>query len=207
MRLNGEKLGSVGLFRRFPPSPSEFRAHRQGVVRDTFCIKYFFHPGLSLRILSQDEIKKVETLVNRKISHAASVLVDARALFDRALSDNLSLIAMDILLAVASYRPESDGVDADAPTVKWVFAAMPRSRRGVRLQFNRLIENSLLLVEASNGDRRSKRVRLSPSSIQLFEQIALIVGGDEPVHPDAISPSHNGRAAGQALPIADSPRL
>ena len=80
-------------------------------------------------------------------------------------------------------------------------------RRGVRLQFNRLIENNLLLVEASNGDRRSKRVRLSPSSIQLFEQIALIVGGDERVHPDAISPSHNGRAAGQALPIADSPRL
>ena len=146
-------------------------------------------------------------MIDQKISHAASVLVGARALFDRALFDNLSLIAMDILLAVASYRPESNGSDADGPTVKWVFAAMPRSRRGVRLQFNRLIENGLLVVEASNGDRRSKRVRLSPTSILLFEQIALIVGGEGRPQSGAISPSHNGRAAGQALPTDISPRL
>ncbi|MCX7272241.1 MAG: hypothetical protein NTV19_03345 [Burkholderiales bacterium] len=146
-------------------------------------------------------------MTDPKISRAASVLVGARALFDRALSDNLSLIAMDILLAVANYRPESNGTDADAPTVKWVFAAMPRSRRGVRLQFNRLIENGLLLVEASNGDRRSKRVRLSPTSLLLFEQIALIVEGEGRPQSGTISPQHNGRAADQGFPTEVSARL
>ena len=129
----------------------------------------------------------------------------ARVLFDRVLSDNLSLIAMDILLAVASYRPESDGADADAPTVKWVFAAMPRSRRGVRLQFNRLIENGLLQVEVSNGDRRSKRVRLSATSRVLFEQIAHVVGHGRP-DAQAMAPLHNGRSVASSLSSDASPR-
>ncbi len=118
-------------------------------------------------------------------SEVASALVSARAVFARVLSDNPSLIAMDILLAVANYRPGFDGIDqtGDAPSVKWVFAAMPRSSRGVRLQFNRLVEDGLLDVKESEGDRRYKRVILSPAGMQLFEEVARAVRVHLPSQP------------------------
>jgi hypothetical protein len=107
-----------------------------------------------------------------------SAVCNARQIFEEALKPNCTLIAIDLLLAVARTasfdrraRTASHNREAvRAPTVKELFAQLPHSARGARIHFNRLVADGFLLVERGDDDRRTRLVRLSPRGEQLLRK-------------------------------------
>lgn len=101
---------------------------------------------------------------------ALRALARVRQIFDEVLNPHNSLIAIDLLLAAACHQighKQSCGF-----TVKQLFAQMRHSDRAVRIHFNRLVDEGLLITEPGLGDRRTKHVRLSPKGEQLLRRIA-----------------------------------
>lgn len=103
------------------------------------------------------------------VAQVVAALSDAHAVLEKALADRISLIAIKLLITVAR---EADNHGEEGPTVKKIFAAMPSSQRGVRLQFNRLISEGLLELRPGKLDKRTKVVRLSAAGEAMFSELA-----------------------------------
>jgi DNA-binding MarR family transcriptional regulator len=101
-----------------------------------------------------------------------SAVCTARQIFEEALKPHCTLIAIDLLMAVA--RAASFDRRAKTPrrtpTVKELFGQLPHSARGARIHFNRLVAEGFLLVERGDDDRRTRMVRLSPRGEQLLRK-------------------------------------
>ncbi len=115
-----------------------------------------------------------------KACSAIRSLIRVRQLLGEALSPNSSLIPIDLLLAASC--PERDGVRS--LTVKQLFAQLRHSDRAVRMHFNRLVADGMLIAEAGAGDRRTKVVRLSPRGEKLLMRAAsTLLQASEPITP------------------------
>lgn len=103
-----------------------------------------------------------------KACTAIRSLIRVRQLLGDALSPNSSLIPIDLLLAASCAEPGSIG----SLTVKQLFAQLRHSDRAVRMHFNRLVADGMLIAEAGSGDRRTKVVRLSARGEKLLMRAA-----------------------------------
>ena len=103
-----------------------------------------------------------------KAHSAIRSLIRVRNLLVDALSPASSLIPIDLLLVAGcvhhSNRPHM--------TVKQLFAQLRHSDRAVRMHFNRLVADGMLISEPGPADRRTKIVRLSPRGEQLLLRVA-----------------------------------
>ena len=110
---------------------------------------------------------------NDKFVPAFRAMVRVRQVFEDALSPFTSHIAIDLLLAAASWasppKPER------SLTVKQLFAQLPHSDRAVRIHFNRLVSQGLLATEPGRQDRRTKIVRLPARGESLLRRAASVL--------------------------------
>jgi hypothetical protein len=113
---------------------------------------------------SQVESESTQTVV--------SAVCTTRQIFEEALKPHCTLIAIDLLMAVARATSFDRRAKTPrrAPTVKELFAQLPHSVRGARIHFNRLVAEGFLLVERGDDDRRTRMVRLSPRGEQLLRK-------------------------------------
>lgn len=104
-----------------------------------------------------------------KAYSAIRAVIRVRNLLVDALSPASSLIPIDLLLAAGcvhlSNRPHL--------TVKQLFAQLRHSDRAIRMHFNQLVADGMLIAEPGPGDRRTKLVRLSPRGEKLLQRVAL----------------------------------
>ncbi len=115
-----------------------------------------------------------------KACSAIRSLIRVRQLLGEALSPNSSLIPIDLLLAASC--AERDRVRS--LTVKHLFAQLGHSDRAVRMHFNRLVADGMLIAEAGASDRRTKVVRLSPRGEKLMMRAAsTLLQASEPITP------------------------
>jgi len=115
-----------------------------------------------------------------KAYSAIRSLIRVRHLLGDALSSNNSLIPIDILLAASCVQHDQ----GKTLTVKQLFAQLHHSDRAVRMHFNRLVADGVLLAEAGAGDRRTKSVRLSSRGEKLLMRAAgALIQGCEPAPP------------------------
>ena len=103
-----------------------------------------------------------------KACSAIRSLIRVRQLLGDALSPNGSLIPIDLLLAAFCAAPRG----ARSLTVKQLFAQLQHSDRAVRMHFNRLVADGMLIAEAGAGDRRTKIVRLTSRGEKLLMRAA-----------------------------------
>ena len=115
-----------------------------------------------------------------KARTAIRALLRVRNVFEEALAPASSLILIDLLLAAASLQQASP--PGRAVTVKQLFAQLPHSDRAVRIHFNRLVADGMLIAETGPVDRRTKVVRLSPRGERLLQRAAtaLLQPADKP---------------------------
>jgi DNA-binding MarR family transcriptional regulator len=102
-------------------------------------------------------------------------LLAARFVLDRALSSGTSLIALDILISVARVGCESNSWRDAGPTVKELLLGLSHSRRGVRLQLNRLIAAGFLELRQHHADRRRRIVTLADAGVAMFSDLGAAV--------------------------------
>jgi len=121
-------------------------------------------------------------------------LIRVRQLLGDALSPNSSLIPIDLLLAASCAEPGS----IRSLTVKQLFAQFRHSDRAVRMHFNRLVADGMLIAEAGSGDRRTKVVRLSARGEKLLMRAAstLLQAGEAAV--PASAPARKNRPSPRA---------
>lgn len=122
-----------------------------------------------------------------KACSAIRSLIRVRTLLGDALSPANSLIPIDLMLAASCVHQEKDR----SLTVKQLFAQLQHSDRAVRMHFNRLVADGMLIAETGSGDRRTKTVRLSPRGERLLMRAAatLLQAGE----PPATSPPRSSR--------------
>jgi DNA-binding MarR family transcriptional regulator len=127
-----------------------------------------------------------------KACSAIRSLIRVRQLLGDALSPNSSLIPIDLLLAASCAEPGS----IRSLTVKQLFAQLRHSDRAVRMHFNRLVADGMLITEAGAGDRRTKVVRLSSRGEKLLMRAAsTLLQASEPITP---APSRNNKPPARA---------
>ena len=115
-----------------------------------------------------------------KACSAIRSLIRVRYLLGDALSPNSSLIPIDIMLAASCIQHD----EGRTLTVKQLFAQLHHSDRAVRMHFNRLVADGMLVAEAGAGDRRTKTVRLSSRGEKLLMRAAgALIQGCEPAKP------------------------
>ena len=115
-----------------------------------------------------------------KARSAIRSLIRVRQLLGEALSPNSSLIPIDLLLAASCAEPGSPR----SLTVKQLFAQLHHSDRAVRMHFNRLVADGMLIAEAGAGDRRTKVVSLSSRGERLLMRAAsTLLQAGEPATP------------------------
>lgn len=127
-----------------------------------------------------------------KACSAIRSLIRVRTLLDDALSPASSLIPIDLLLAAScAHSPGKRTL-----TVKQLFAQLRHSDRAVRMHFNRLVADGMLIAEAGAGDRRTKIVRLSPRGEKLLMRAAAaLLQAGERTTPSAAKPAGRSCAA------------
>lgn len=127
-----------------------------------------------------------------KACSAIRSLIRVRQLLGDALSPNSSLIPIDLLLAASCAEPGS----IRSLTVKQLFAQLSHSDRAVRMHFNRLVADGMLITEAGAGDRRTKVVRLSARGEKLLMRAAsTLLQAGEPTTP---APPRNNKPSASA---------
>ena len=115
-----------------------------------------------------------------KACSAIRSLIRVRQLLGDALSPNSSLIPIDLLLAASCAEPGR----TQSVTVKQLFAQLHHSDRAVRMHFNRLVADGMLIAEAGASDRRTKVVRLSSRGEKLLMRAAsTLLQAAEPATP------------------------
>jgi DNA-binding MarR family transcriptional regulator len=127
-----------------------------------------------------------------KACSALRSLIRVRTLLDDALSPASSLIPIDLLLAASC--AQSPG--KHHLTVKQLFAQLRHSDRAVRMHFNRLVADGMIIAEPGAGDRRTKIVRLSPRGEKLLMRAAAaLLQAGERTTPSAAKPAGRSGAA------------
>ena len=100
-----------------------------------------------------------------KACSAIRSLIRVRQLLGDALSPNSSLIPIDLLLAASCAEPGS----IRSLTVKQLFAQLRHSDRAVRMHFNRLVADGMLIAEAGSGDEAIELARLHRPDLALLD--------------------------------------
>ena len=119
-------------------------------------------------------------------------LIRVRALLGDALSPASSLIPIDLLLAASCVQSATQR----SLTVKQLFAQLHHSDRAVRMHFNRLVSEGMLITEPGTGDRRTKVVRLAPRGEKLLMRAAaMLLQAGERGAPSGASPKARVGAA------------
>ncbi len=127
-----------------------------------------------------------------KARSALHSLIRVRTLLGDALSPANSLIPIDLLLAAACVQAPNKR----SLTVKQLFAQLRHSDRAVRMHFNRLVADGMLIVEAGADDRRTKIVRLSPRGEKLLlRAAATLLQVGERAAPASTKPASTRAAA------------
>ncbi len=133
-----------------------------------------------------------------KACSAIRSLIRVRTLLDDALSPASSLISIDLLLAASCVQLSGK----HQLTVKQLFAQLRHSDRAVRMHFNRLVAEGMLIAEPGAGDRRTKVVRLSPRGEKLLMRAAAaLLQAGERTTPIAKKP------AGRSGPVKSSGKV
>jgi DNA-binding MarR family transcriptional regulator len=133
-----------------------------------------------------------------KAYSAIRSLIRVRNLLVDSLSPASSLIPIDLLLVAGCVHHSSK----PHLTVKQLFAQLRHSDRAVRMHFNRLVADGMLIAEPGPGDRRTKVVRLSPRGEKLLQRVATtlaqsserppLAAANQPVGARPSSKRHNG---------------
>jgi hypothetical protein len=107
------------------------------------------------------------------VKAAVAALIRARQTLEEALEPGCTLIAIDLLLAAGKAAAfDRRARPCPGPTVKDLFSQLTHSNRGVRIHFNRLVEEGFLVVEPGREDRRTRIVRLTPRGEQVLRRTA-----------------------------------
>jgi DNA-binding MarR family transcriptional regulator len=131
---------------------------------------------------------------SEKACSAICSLIRVRQLLGGALSPSSSSIPVDLLLAASCAEHGS----VRSQTVKQLFAQLHHSDRAVRIHFNRLVAEGMLIAEAGAGDRRTKLVRLSARGEKLLMRAAsTLLQAGEPTAP-ASAPARKNRSSARA---------
>ena len=125
-----------------------------------------------------------------KAHSAIRSLIRVRNLLVDALSPASSLIPIDLLLVAGCVHHSNQ----PHLTVKQLFAQLRHSDRAVRMHFNRLVADGMLIAEPGPGDRRTKIVRLSPRGEKLLQRVATALAqASERQAPAAVSKPNGAR--------------